>query len=241
MPDVQLSGHELLVLRGLMGAEPVPGQPLASVSILERIDALVPCDVLGSGYVDMTGLVTSSIESHASWDGRRTVVADLDMHEQHDGPFYLGVMHWRLHPLQAEACGVALSPHGDELAVGFRNGVDHVVQYWFARESGRFTRRELAILNLLGPVLQRLARERPTPRLPRTLTISERRVLNDVAAGLSNAEIAEGTCISIGTVRKHLENSYRKLGVNSRLAAIARMKGCDEPGLALQERIDRYA
>ncbi len=47
--------------------------------------------------------------------------------------------------------------------------------------------------------------------------------------------------IATSTVRKHLENCYRKLGVTNRVAAIARLRGSDQPGLDLQERIDRYA
>ena len=92
-------------------------------------------------------------------------------------------------------------------------------------------------------MLQRLARERPTPRLPATLTITERRILCDVAAGFSNAEIAEDYSVAVSTVRKHLENAYRKLGVTNRMAAIARLRrrGSDEPGLDLQERVDRFA
>jgi DNA-binding CsgD family transcriptional regulator len=150
-------------------------------------------------------------------------------------------MHWRLHPRQAEACGLMLDGRDDALAIGFRNGTEHVVQYAFVRERRRFSGRELAIFDLLGPVLQRLARERPTPALPAALTISERRVLCDVAAGLSNAEIAEGSCIAVSTVRKHLENAYRKLGVTSRHAAIARLRGSDQPGIDLRERAARYA
>ena len=80
--------------------------------------------------------------------------------------------------------------------------------------------RRVAIFDLLGPLLQRLARERPTPRLPVALTVTERRILCDVAAGFSNAEIAESYSVAVSTVRKHLENTYRKLGVGSRAAAI---------------------
>jgi DNA-binding CsgD family transcriptional regulator len=73
------------------------------------------------------------------------------------------------------------------------------------------------------------------------LTLTERRVLSHVAAGRGNAAIAESMCIAIGTVRKHLENAYRKLGVTTRVAAIARMRGSDAPGLDMRERLDRYA
>ena len=50
------------------------------------------------------------------------------MHVQHDRSFFIGVMHWRLHPEQAEFCDVQVA-RGDGIAVGFRNGSDHVVQY----------------------------------------------------------------------------------------------------------------
>jgi DNA-binding CsgD family transcriptional regulator len=114
------------------------------------------------------------------------------------------------------------------------------VQYWFRRDR-LFADRELEMVDLLGPVLQRLARERPTPRLPATLTITERRMLNEIAGGYSNAEIAENNSVAVSTVRKHLENAYRKLGVTNRMAAVARLRGSDEPGLDLHERVERFA
>jgi DNA-binding CsgD family transcriptional regulator len=39
-----------------------------------------------------------------------------------------------------------------------------------------------------------------------------------------NAEVAEALWISPGTVRKHLENAYAKLGVRTRTAAVARFR-----------------
>ena len=58
-------------------------------------------------------------------------------------------------------------------------------------------------------------------RYPPPLTEREREILDLVAAGKTNAEIAEAIWIAPGTVRKHLENIYEKLGVHSRTAAIA--------------------
>ena len=58
-------------------------------------------------------------------------------------------------------------------------------------------------------------------RDPPPLTEREREILDLVAAGKTNAEIAEAIWIAPGTVRKHLENIYEKLGVHSRTAAIA--------------------
>jgi DNA-binding CsgD family transcriptional regulator len=241
MAHMTLSEREFSVLRSLMGLEPVPGRPLASVDVLDRLNELLPCDGLGIGYTDLTGLKTAGVSIHPSGRGRRSVSVELDLHEQHDGPFYLGVMHWRMSPAQAEACEVHMGPRDDGLVIGFRNGVDHIVQYGFIRESKFFTARDLAILDLVSPVLRRLARERPTPALPATLTVSERRILCALAAGLSTNEIAEGNCITVGTVRKHLENAYRKLGVTNRIAAIARLSRSDEPGPDLRERSGRIA
>ena len=56
---------------------------------------------------------------------------------------------------------------------------------------------------------------------PPPLTEREREILDLVAAGKTNAEIAEAIWIAPGTVRKHLENIYEKLGVHSRTAAVA--------------------
>ncbi len=56
--------------------------------------------------------------------------------------------------------------------------------------------------------------------LPR-LTPREREILGLVAEGKTNAEIAESLCVARGTVRKHLDNVYAKLGVHTRTAAAA--------------------
>jgi DNA-binding CsgD family transcriptional regulator len=57
------------------------------------------------------------------------------------------------------------------------------------------------------------------------LTAREQEVLAWVARGKTNAEIAQLLWLSPGTVRKHLENVYAKLGVSTRTAAVARFLG----------------
>jgi DNA-binding CsgD family transcriptional regulator len=57
------------------------------------------------------------------------------------------------------------------------------------------------------------------------LTERESEILDLVAAGNTNAEIAEALWIAPGTVRKHLENVYEKLEVHSRTAAVAKLRG----------------
>jgi DNA-binding CsgD family transcriptional regulator len=55
------------------------------------------------------------------------------------------------------------------------------------------------------------------------LTRREQQVVLLVAEGLTNAEIARTLWISPGTVRRHLENVFAKLGVHTRTAAVARI------------------
>lgn len=57
------------------------------------------------------------------------------------------------------------------------------------------------------------------------LTAREREVLSWVARGKTNSEIAQLLWLAPSTVRKHLENVYAKLGVNTRTAAVARFLG----------------
>ena len=57
------------------------------------------------------------------------------------------------------------------------------------------------------------------------LTDRETEILDLVAVGKTNAEIAEALWIAPGTVRKHLENIYEKLEVHSRTAAVAKLRG----------------
>jgi len=52
------------------------------------------------------------------------------------------------------------------------------------------------------------------------LTEREVEVLEQLSKGWSYEQIADNLFISYGTVRKHVENTYRKLGVNNRTGAI---------------------
>lgn len=83
-----------------------------------------------------------------------------------------------------------------------------------------FSDRDVTILSLLRPHLYELMRE-AEQRAAAGLDISPRetQVLRLVGRGLTNAEIADILVISVATVRKHLENVYRRTGTHTRLAA----------------------
>jgi len=61
-----------------------------------------------------------------------------------------------------------------------------------------------------------------TEDLPEPLSQREQEVLQLVAEGLTNQEIAARLVISIRTVKKHVENIHGKLGVQNRSRAVAR-------------------
>ena len=241
MAEVWMTESRQAALSQLLSVDPVPGRPLPLQHVLELINQLVPCDLLCGSFTDAVGHTLGEIVVAPTAGGRTTLLPHLPGpdHADGDGPYYLGWIHWTRNPHMAEGC-VELSG-ADELAIGFRNGVDHVVQYGFVRETSAFAEEELALLRMITPALGRLARERPTPATHLGLTPSERRVLSLVATGRSNADIAESLCVAESTVRKHLENSYRKLGVSSRMAAVARLGGAEGSTVDLRGRLEIFA
>ncbi|MBM7506450.1 DNA-binding CsgD family transcriptional regulator [Nocardioides salarius] len=235
MADLVLRPDEQSALGVLAAAEPVPGDPMPSRAALEALAVLVPADLLGVDLVDVRGRLVACRHVGGGWAPPRA----LEETGGEDGPPYLGLMHWSQHPQAAAACEAM--PGTDAVSIGFRVGSDHVSQVSLDRRQRTFSERDLGVLRLVSPMLQRLLRERPTPRLPASVTVQERRVLMHVATGASNAEIAQAMFIAPSTVRKHLEHVYAKLGVHTRLEALAVLRGSDEPDLDLLERVQRYA
>jgi LuxR family transcriptional regulator, maltose regulon positive regulatory protein len=62
----------------------------------------------------------------------------------------------------------------------------------------------------------------PVADLPEPLTERELEVLRHIASGKSNRRIATELFVSVGTVKTHLNNLYRKLDARSRTQAVAR-------------------
>ncbi len=84
-----------------------------------------------------------------------------------------------------------------------------------------FSERDRRVLDLLLPHLRQFLRasRRHAPAV--VLTFREREVIACVSEGRTNGEIANLLGISPETVRKHLENAYRKLEVRTRTGAVA--------------------
>lgn len=124
-----------------------------------------------------------------------------------------------------------------ELEAAIPSPLWHTKTLVFGRMRARsdFDERDRSVVNLLQPHLIQLYRNATLRRRfaggcgegvkAAVLTDREREVLMLVREGKTNSQIARELWIAHGTVRKHLEHIYRKLGVQSRTAALARLSG----------------
>jgi DNA-binding CsgD family transcriptional regulator len=101
------------------------------------------------------------------------------------------------------------------------------------RETADFDERDRTLLDLLRPHLALLRRAAGARRRARVtiqgvpdgrLSERETEVLVHLAEGMRNREIAQALWIAPGTVHKHLNNIYTKLGVHTRAAAAAHLR-----------------
>jgi DNA-binding CsgD family transcriptional regulator len=229
MAELRLTDTQQFALRALLGAEPIEGEALPTATVLDQLARLIPCDAIGAAVGGNDGWARAEVALPRGYP---------DSYEAScDGPWYIGVQTWAHIPEESQAlaaCGLV-----DTLTVGFRTGRDDVAQVWLDRRTREFSRQDVNLLSLIAPVLQRLVRASTTQRLPASVTLGERRVLQHVAMGLSNEQIAARLFVAPSTVRKHLENAYRKLGVTNRLAAVARFQGQAVADPDVGELIDR--
>ncbi|MGY6025439.1 helix-turn-helix domain-containing protein [Streptomyces spinosirectus] len=207
--------------------------------LLEGLGRLVPCDLAEFSEVDIPtrrSLGGQAVEygGHYQepdeelwylWKHQHPHCADVERSHGHlevaQMSDYMGVRDFRNLALFSEY----MRPFVNMLVVALPTAPGRLRKYHLSRVSARpFTERDRLTLQLLRPHLIGIYREAARRRHePVRLTPRELDVLRAVANGLSTEEIAGQFVVSTSTVRKHLENTYRKLGVSSRTAALARV------------------
>ncbi|WP_161964941.1 helix-turn-helix transcriptional regulator [Ornithinimicrobium cerasi] len=136
---------------------------------------------------------------------------------------HFGEREWATHPVNLECLHLA-----DEMLLAHVCGDGRSLRVLLGRAHGRpFGPRELTLAELLLPHLPPLLAAAvaehdgatdPPPHPP--VTERQRSILRLVALGLPNRRIGQYLGISEATVRKHLENAYARLGVQSRTEAV---------------------
>lgn len=114
---------------------------------------------------------------------------------------------------------------GDALSVGFPAlpGYARLLLLW-RNQPARFSPVDEALLRLLRPHLFEIdGQARRQRESSPGLTSREWQVLELVAQGASNAEVAAALVTSVATVRKHREHIFDRSGVRTRSAAVARL------------------
>jgi DNA-binding NarL/FixJ family response regulator len=112
--------------------------------------------------------------------------------------------------VEAGACGVLHKSVRIKDVIG-------AAQRVMASESLLSPNETIELLRLAG---HQRKRDYEAQRAVEQLTTREREVLQALAEGLSDKEIAEHFHIGVGTVRNHIVSIFGKLGVHSRLQAL---------------------
>ncbi|MFI6546397.1 LuxR C-terminal-related transcriptional regulator [Streptomyces prunicolor] len=209
------------------------------LSLLEGLGRLVPCDLaefcevdlptrspLGDQAVEYGGHYPP-VDDEAWWRFKHQHPHCVAVERSHGD---LEVSQLSDHLATREFRNLALfseymRPFTTMIVVTLPTAPGRIRMYNLSREHVRpFSERDRLTLELMRPYLYDIYREAARRRqTPVRLTLRELDVMRAVAKGLSNGAIAGQLVVEPSTVRKHLENVYRKLGVSSRTAAVARL------------------
>ena len=169
----------------------------------------------------------SLAEARSKLDGVDAAVVDLDLPDG-NGADLIG----ELHAANPQCVALVLTASTDRVAharaveAGADGVLDKSVSIGDVIDAVRRLEAGEALLspNEVGELLRLAGQQRVQEREARlaieSLTPREREVLQALADGLSDKEIAERLYVSAGTVRNHVVRVLRKLGVHSRLQAL---------------------
>lgn len=107
------------------------------------------------------------------------------------------------------------------LQAGARGYVVKDVERFSLKESIRAVSRGQAVLapQVAGPIIERMRSRQPGEKRPAGLNASQVAILRLISLGHSNREIAADVHLSENTVKTHVQEIFRKLGVRNRVEA----------------------
>ena len=185
---------------------------------------------------DSNPLVLSALGEIVEKDARFSLVATAGTAEGFLGavvrvPVQVGVIDWRLPSLGGARLIEVLRErsHAPRIVVYGDDGAD-LPRTALATGAAGFARRSAEVDALLDICAEVGAGKMVFPYVDvrelqadpvHALSRKERAILDALAKGLSNRELAHELGISVNTVKFHLSNLYDKLGVRNRAQAIA--------------------
>jgi two-component system response regulator DevR len=107
------------------------------------------------------------------------------------------------------------------LQAGARGYVVKDVERFSLKESIRAVSRGQSVLapQVAGPIIERMRSRQPDQKRPAGLNASQVAILRLISLGHSNREIAADVHLSENTVKTHVQEIFRKLGVRNRVEA----------------------
>jgi DNA-binding CsgD family transcriptional regulator len=246
------------ILRFLSDAETSGAEEAYSPAVLEHLRGLIPCDDVGYQEADVVARRFTDPEApaHEAEDAvywalgpcpitdYRVRTGDATAIRMSD---VIGRRRYHELPVYREYFATLSVDHILDLGLSSVPTSYRTVLLFRGSDMPDFTERERSILETLRPHLR--AREARATLMALVagrlralgeqgetddlhLTTREREIVAMVAAGKTNAQIATQLWIAPATVKKHLENTYVKLGVGSRAAAASRLQAGPEQVLA---------
>jgi DNA-binding CsgD family transcriptional regulator len=219
------------------------GERPFTLETIAALQELIPCDFIGYSELDRTHrrldyYVGNDEDEDDDDDLFWRIVGELPL--CHHQQAYADYSATRLSDVVSQRRFVHTRAYAEwfrpfgivaELEAGIADSRSQTRNFVLHRTHGDFSVRDRAVLDLIRfhlarihemTALRRAAGASEPDELDR-LTAREAEILELVAAGLTNAAIAERLWISPGTVKKHLDNVYGKLGVANRAAAAVRV------------------
>jgi DNA-binding CsgD family transcriptional regulator len=232
--DLERVGRFVAETGSIVGDEPFPPEFLAAIRRLVSCDSVTFCELDRVGEREL-GTVSFPDEPEDEnelgldyWEAR---------HEHPICHFHEKTGDWRAYRLSdfvemrrfrsSRIYAEWFRPQHVEslITVGLDSPLSHTKVFLLARSDSRdFDPADCLVLDVLRPYLamryEAARRGAEGPVTCGALTPRERQILALVAEGKTNAHIADELCIARGTVRRHLENAYARLGVHTRTAAV---------------------